>query len=112
MCYSGNKLDIQKLMKQFQNVQKDMEQAKKNLDVQSFEGVAGGGMVKVVLSGAGALTGVTFDPVIFEESEKEILIGDLLMAAHGEAKRKLEEATVSSMSKVTQGQGLPPMFGG
>ena len=63
--------------------------------------------VKVTLSGKGALTRLVIDDGLIKPEEKEML-EDLILAAHADAKAKLEERMAAEMSKVTGGLPLPP----
>jgi DNA-binding YbaB/EbfC family protein len=77
------------LMKQAQQLQEKMEAAKARLAETEVEGVSGGGMVTVSLRGVGELTRLVVDPTLLASSEAEILT-DLILAAHADARRKLE----------------------
>ena len=70
------------------------------------EGAAGAGMVSVTLSGKSELKRVKIDPKLADPAETEML-EDLLVAAHADAKRKLEALTAEEMQKVTGGLQLP-----
>ena len=58
------------------------------------------------MSGKGDLKRVTIDPKLLDPAEAE-MVQDLLVAAHADAKRKLEAQTTEEMSKVTGGMELP-----
>jgi DNA-binding YbaB/EbfC family protein len=75
------------------------------------EGAAGGGMVKVKLSGKGDLRRVTLDPALLTADEKEVL-EDLLVAAHADAKQKVEAMMAEEMQKATAGLNIPGGLGG
>jgi len=94
------------LMKQASQMQKKMEEMQATLEAATHEGVAGAGMVAVTLSGKGELRAVRIDPKLADPAEMEML-QDLLLAAHAEARRKLEDAAAAEMQKVTGGLNLP-----
>ena len=71
------------------------------------EGRSGGGMVMVSLNGKGDMTGVKIDPSLLKPGEGEIL-EDLVVAAHADAKSKVEEAMKEKMKALTGGLPLPP----
>jgi hypothetical protein len=71
------------------------------------EGVAGAGMVAVILNGKGEMQGVRIDPKLADPNEMEML-QDLLIAAHADARRKMEAAVAAEMQKATGGLNLPP----
>lgn len=95
------------MMKQAQNLQKQMQEAQEALAALEAEGVAGGGLVRVRMTGKGYARKVTIDPRIFAEDEREVL-EDLITAAINDAKAKLEEQTAEKMKEMTAGLPLPP----
>jgi DNA-binding YbaB/EbfC family protein len=99
--------EILERAKEMQQKATDMQRAMSDVEV---EGVAGGGMVRMVLSGNGALKNVSIDPSLFAEGEREIL-EDLIVAAHGDAKSKLEKRMADEMSRLAGKFGLPPGLG-
>ncbi len=95
------------LMKQASQMQKKMEEMQERLEGLDIEGTAGAGMVTLTLSGKGALKSVRIDPRLADPAETETL-QDLLVAAHAEARRKMEATAAEEMQKVTGGLSLPP----
>ena len=95
------------LMKQASQMQAKMEEMQSKLEALQIEGSAGAGMVTVTLSGKGDLRAIKLDPKLADPSEMEML-QDLIVAAHAEARRHLEERTASEMQAVTGGLNLPP----
>ena len=95
------------LMKQASQMQKKMEEMQASLEGLEVEGTAGAGMVQVTLSGKGELRGLRIDPKLLDPNEAEML-QDLIVAAHAEARRKMEAAAAEEMQKVTGGLNLPP----
>ncbi len=94
------------LMKQADEMQKKMEDMQATLEAMSVEGESGAGMVRVTLSGKGDLRAVAVDPKLIDPAEVEMMT-DLIVAAHADAKRKLETIAAEEMSKVTGGLQLP-----
>jgi DNA-binding YbaB/EbfC family protein len=94
------------LMKQASQMQSKMQEMQAKLEAMEIEGVAGAGMVSVTLSGKNDLKRVKFDPKLADPAEMEML-EDLIVAAHADAKRKLEVVTSEEMEKVTGGMQLP-----
>jgi DNA-binding YbaB/EbfC family protein len=84
-----------------------MQEMQAELDAMTVDGVAGGGLVTVTLTGKSDLRGVAIDPSLLKPEEKEIL-EDLLVAAHAEAKRKAEALMQDKMKEVAGGLPLPP----
>ena len=99
--------NIAGLMKQAAQMQQKMEEMQARLGAMVLEGNAGAGMVRVTLNGKGELKAVAIDPKLADPADMEML-QDLLVAAHADAKRKLEEVAAEEMQKVTGGLNLPP----
>ncbi len=99
--------NIAGLMKQAQQMQQKMADMQARLDATEVEGVAGAGLVRVTLTGKGALKKVKVDPKLADPAETEML-EDLIVAAHADAKSKLDELTESEMKNATGGLSLPP----
>jgi nucleoid-associated protein EbfC len=99
--------DLMGLMKQMQGMQAKMADMQNELEVATTEGQSGGGMVKVTLTGKGALKGISIDPSLMLKDEVEIL-EDLIIAAHNDAKAKSEVMMAEKMKAVTGGLALPP----
>jgi len=95
------------MMKQAQQMQTRMAEMQARLESTEVEGQAGGGMVTVKLTGKGDLRRVTIDPSLMTAEDREVL-EDLLVAAHGDAKQKVEATMAEEMQKATAGMGLPP----
>ena len=95
------------LMKQAQQMQAKMEEMQSKLQGMEIEGEAGAGLVSVMLNGKGDLRRIKIDPKVVDPADTEML-EDLIVAAHANAKQKLEAATVEEMQKVTGGLQLPP----
>jgi len=98
--------NIAGLMKQASQMQAKMQEMQAKLETMEVEGAAGAGMVSVTLSGKSELKRVKIDPKLADPAETEML-EDLLVAAHADAKRKLEALTAEEMQKVTGGLQLP-----
>ncbi len=94
------------LMKQAGQMQAKMAEMQAKLEEMEIEGNSGAGMVSLVLSGKGALKSIKIDPKLADPAEIEML-EDLLVAAHADAKRKLEVQAAEAMEQVTGGLQLP-----
>jgi len=99
--------DILDLMKQATEFKSKMEAMQAELDRLEVEGVAGGGLVTIKLSGKGDVRGAHLDDSLLKPDQKEIL-EDLLIAAHADARRKLETMLQEKMQALTGGLPLPP----
>jgi len=96
-------------MKQAQAMQEKLQAAQERLAGSEVEGAAGGGMVRLTLKGTGELARLTIDESLLAPGEGEI-IADLIVAAHADAKRKLDAAQNDIMREVAGPlAGLPGM---
>lgn len=101
--------NLGQMMKQAQEMQNRMAEMRERLDAEEVSGVSGGGMVQVTLNGKGEMRRIGFDPALFEPLDREVL-EDLILAAHNDAKRKLDAHLAEEMAKLTGGLQLPPGF--
>lgn len=101
--------DMGKLLKQAQEIQSRMGEMQAKLEQMEVRGVSGGGMVAITLNGKNMLQKVEIDPGLLRPEEAEIL-EDLIVAAHTDAKSRLDAKVQEEMSKVTGGLSLPPGF--
>lgn len=92
------------LMKQAQKMQRQMEEAQKELEEKEVTAAAGGGAVEVTVSGRKEITKVKLSEEVVDPDDIEML-EDLIMAATNEALRQMEEMAQSSMAKITGGLG-------
>jgi len=101
--------DLGGLMKQAQAMQQKLADAQARLAETVVEGTSGGGMVKVTLKGTGELSGVVMEESLLIPGEAEVL-SDLIVAAHADAKRKLDQAQAELMREAAgplAGMGIP-----
>lgn len=94
------------LMKQASQMQAKMQEMQAKMEAMEVEGTAGAGLVTVTLTGRGDMKRVKVDPKLADPAEMEML-EDLVVAAHAEAKRRIEEIMAEEMAKVTGGMQLP-----
>jgi len=99
--------DFMGLMKQAAEFKTKMEAMQAELDRLEVEGAAGGGLVALKLSGKGDLRGAQIDESLLKPDQKEI-VEDLIVAAHADARRKLETMLAERMQALTGGLPLPP----
>ena len=95
------------LMKQAQQMQSKMQEMQAKLEAMDVEGTAGAGMVSVTLNGRGDMRKIRIDPKLADPSDMEML-EDLIVAAHSDAKRKMEQLATDEMQKISGGLNLPP----
>jgi DNA-binding YbaB/EbfC family protein len=70
-------------------------------------GRSGGGLVSVTLSGKFEMKKLEIDPSLFEEEQIEIL-EDLLLAAHNDARNRMENLMQEKTREMTAGLPIPP----
>ena len=103
-------LDINAMMKQVQQMQAEMGQAQEKLKDEVVEASAGGGMVRVKMSGDLRVLAVTIDPEAADPEEVEIL-ADMVLAATNEALRSAQELAANRLGGIAGGGlgglGLP-----
>lgn len=99
--------DIMKLMQQAGQIQARMQKMQEELATLEVEGQAGGGLVKIVLNGKGEMRSVRIDPSLFKPDDVE-MVEDLVVAAHQDARGRVEAEVQSRMQDVTGGLPIPP----
>lgn len=98
--------NLGQMLKQAQEVQGKIERMQEELAATEIEGKAGGGMVAVTLNGKGHMLRLRIDPSLCDPSEAEVL-EDLILAAHNDARTRVEAHSQEEMRKVTGGLNLP-----
>ncbi len=98
--------DIMGMMKAAQEMQGRMQDMQNQIAQMTVEGRSGAGMVVVTLSGKGEMRGLKIDKSLV--SDDISVVEDLIIAAHNDAKGKLEYETNARMQELTAGLPLPP----
>jgi len=109
----ANQKQINQMMKQVQKMQADMAAAQESLADATVEGSAGGGMVKVIVTGTGEVQSVQIDPDVVDPDDVEML-EDLVLAAVSDGLRRANELAAEKMGGVTGGldaSGLGGLLG-
>ena len=94
---------LSQLMRQAQEMQATMQKAQSELAATEVEGVAGGGMVKVVVTCKYEVRRVTIEDALLREAKE--MLEDLVAAAFNDANRKVEATVQEKLSSVTGGLG-------
>lgn len=102
--------NMQQMMQQVQKMQKDMELAQEELKNEVVEASAGGGMVRVKMSGDLVVREVRIDPSAVDPEDVEIL-ADMVLAAVNEALRTAQEVAERKMGGATGGLDLGGLGG-
>nr|WP_198936759.1 YbaB/EbfC family nucleoid-associated protein [Domibacillus epiphyticus] len=102
----GGMGNMQNMMKQMQKMQKQMQEAQEELSAKQFEGTAGGGMVKVSMSGQKQVVDVQIKEEVVDPDDIDML-QDLVLAAVNDALKKVDDETNQKMGQFTKGMNLP-----
>jgi len=97
--------NIAGLMQQAQKMQQEMQKAQEELASMEVTGEAGGGLVKVTLTGKHAARKVEIDPSLLDDKE---MLEDIITAAINDAVNRIASTTQDRMSNMTAGINLPP----
>ena len=101
--------DLLGLMGKAKEMQAKFQTMQEEIATIEARGQAGGGLVRVTLSGKFEMTSLKIDPSLFKEDDVEIL-EDLILAAHNDAKVKVETVMKEKTAELTSGLPLPPGF--
>ncbi len=99
-------MDMMKMMKKAKEMQAKMAEMQEQVAEMEATGVSGGDMVKLVLTGKGQMKSLSIDPSMINADDAEIL-EDLIIAAHNDAKAKVEAAMQDKMQSMASDLGLP-----
>lgn len=99
--------NFSQMMKQAQAMQEKMAEMQERLGSIEVAGQAGAGMVTATLNGKGELRALKIDPSLVDPAEIEVL-EDLIVAAIGDAKSKVETTVQEETAKLMGGLQLPP----
>ena len=94
------------MIKQAQQLQKNMLKLQEELETATVEATAGGGAVKVVISGKLSLESLTIDPEAVTPDDVELL-EDMVLAAVNEGIEKAQKMANTRMSSLTGGLNIP-----
>ena len=92
------------MMRQAQKQLAQLQKIQEELETLTVEGTAGGGVVKVTMTGKQIVESVTIEPEAAEEVE---LLQDMVLAAVNDASIKAQELAAQKMSVVTGGMNIP-----
>jgi hypothetical protein len=92
------------MIRQAQKLQAQLQKIQEELETLTVEGSAGGGVVKVVMTGKQSVESVSIEPEAAEDVE---LLQDLVAAAVNDAFTKTQEMAAKKMSAVTGGMNIP-----
>lgn len=95
-----------RMMRQAQQLQQRMAKLEQELETETVEASAGGGMVTVVVTGKLAVQSVTIDPEVVSAEDVDML-EDLVLAAVNEGLSKAQQLAAQKMSAITGGLNIP-----
>ncbi len=103
-------MNIAKMMKQAQQMQKKMGEMQAELATKEVTASVAGGKVTVVANGAGEVLSIKIDPAVVDPEDVELL-EDLVLSGVKQAIEQGKEMSQAEMGKLTAGLGLPPGLG-
>jgi DNA-binding YbaB/EbfC family protein len=106
---TGSFGEMGSLLKQAQEMQRELDRVRNELRTRTFEGSAGGGVVKVWVTGDRQVTKVEIAKEVIQDGDKA-LIEEMLLAALRDGIGKATRLAEESLSKVTGGMKLPGLF--
>ena len=98
----GGMGNMQGMLQRVQKMQAEMQKVQADLQARTFESTAGGGAVKVTVTGKKELTSVVLDPQVVDPE-------DVILAAVNEAMHQVDAVSEEEMNKVTGGLKIPGM---
>lgn len=101
--------NMNSMLRQAQKLQEDMANLQTELETKEYVISSGGGVCKIVITGAKEIKSVELDPVIVDPDDIETL-QDIIVAGVNEAIKRVEEDSQSQMQKLTGGLNIPGMF--
>jgi len=98
--------NMQQMMKQAQKMQAKLMKAQEEIQAKEVEGTAGGGMVKIIMTGSQQMKSITLNKDAVDPDDVEML-EDLIMAAYTNAFEQAKQLNESTMGAITGGMKLP-----
>lgn len=102
----GEIMDIQKMIKEAQAMQKNLMQAQADLEKIEVQGSSGGGLIEITMTGQGELKGIKIKKETLENDSETV--EDLIMAAFKDAHDKATSISKEKLSKLTGGKSPFP----
>ena len=109
MAKRGGNAGVGNIMLQARRMQGQIKQLQDELEEQTYEGSAGGGLVSVTVDGRQRVSRITITPDAINPDDLDEL-SDLLTAALNMALTESQETSQSEMKKITGGLNLPGLF--
>jgi hypothetical protein len=100
-------VDILGMMKKAASMQARLKEAQEELERLEVEGQAGGGMVKITMTGKGRMKAIQLDPALMTPADRQ-MAEDLIVAAHADAKARAERLAEEKIQAVAADLPIPP----
>ena len=97
--------DFSKILDKAKELEAKMKESQDKIKKIQVDGVSGANMAKVTLNGDGEMIKIEISPDAMKE--EKLIIEDLIVAAHNNAKIKLKSKTSEEISKTAGGLGIP-----
>lgn len=105
----GGPSNMNAMLRQAQKMQEDMTALQEELEGREYDISAGGGMVKIKITGSKLIKSIEIDPEIVDPDDIETL-SDILVAGVNEAISTVEKTNSDEMGKITAGMNMPGLF--
>ena len=100
--------DFENILKKAKELEAKMKDSQEKIRNIKVEGTSGANSVKVTLNGDGEMIKLEISPETMKEDK--LVIEDLVVAAHNNAKIQLKSKTSEEISKATMNLGMPKDF--
>ena len=97
--------DFNKILDKAKELEAKMKESQENIKKIRVEGISGSNSIKIILDGEGEMQKIVIASEILREDK--LIVEDLIVAAHNNAKAKLKSKTNEEISKATGGFGIP-----
>jgi len=97
--------DFSKILDKAKELEAKMKESQENIKKIRVEGISGSNSIKVILDGEGEMQKIEITEEVLKE--EKLIVEDLIVAAHNNAKAKLKTKTNEEISKTTGGLGIP-----
>lgn len=102
--------DMNQLLRQAQQMQEQLMATREDLAARTYEGVSGGGAVRVIVTGNGRIDSISIDPSVIDPADPEML-GDLVVVAANQALETASADASNAMGGLTGGLDLGGLLG-
>lgn len=102
-------MDMNKLLKQAQRMQREMANKQEALGQKTFEAASGGGMVTALVNGKNELLQLKIEADVVDKNDIPML-QDLVIAAVNEAQKRAQEEIQKEMQGLMGGMQMPGLF--